>query len=84
MQNRSDVEERIKRVVINSLSLNLKPNEVGQQLSDLFGMDSLGVLEFIAGLEEEFGLTIEPEKLEIRVLGSLPLLAAYIQSRERQ
>jgi acyl carrier protein len=83
MQDKWCIEERIKLVVVNSLSLNLKPDEVGEQLSELFGMDSLGVLEFVSGLEEEFEITIEPEKLELRTLGNLTLLTAYIRSCER-
>jgi acyl carrier protein len=83
MQETSDVESRIRKVLNTSLSLGLPEEELEniETLDEFFGVDSLAVLEFIVALEKEFTITIEPEQLELAVLKDLPRLACYIASR---
>ena len=73
--------DRIRRVFIASLRLNLTEEDLPyeQKLDEAAGLDSIAVLEFVAALEKEFGIELEPEFLEIDLLRDLPRLAAYIE-----
>jgi acyl carrier protein len=79
---RDDILVRVRRVLIDSLSLNIEEDDLqySESLDQVIGLDSLAVLEFIAALEKEFGITIEQEKLELSLLRDLSALADYIQS----
>ena len=77
---------RIRRVFIESLHLNLEAEDLadGDKLKEAAGLDSVAVLEFVAALEKEFEITLEPEMLTIEVVGDLKQLAAYIDERSAQ
>jgi len=44
-------------------------------------MDSLALLQFLAGLEEEFCLQIEPDNLNMEFFSDLHALSEYIGKR---
>lgn len=80
----NDINSRIRRVFKEALSLNLGTIEESKQGSDLSliaGLDSLAILEFVAGLEEEFNMEIEIERLNTEFLGDLKTLTAYFTER---
>lgn len=83
MIDESGIASRIRKVLIDALSLNLKEEDLrySKKLDELVGLDSLAVLEFVTALEKEFGITIEPEQLELEVLRDSERLAAYIAVR---
>ena len=74
---------RIRRVFVESLCLNLKDEELHYEnrLDESVGLDSLAVLEFVTALEKEFGITMEPELLRLDFVRDLPRLAAYLEER---
>jgi acyl carrier protein len=74
-----DVARRIRGVFVKSLSLNLNPDEdsVPSNLTSVAALDSLAMLELVAGLESEFGREIDPERLTIAFLGDLDALTEY-------
>ena len=78
-----DTTDRIKRVFVTSLHLNLSEEDLDyeQRLDELVGLDSLAVIEFVAALEKEFGITMEPEMLRLDLVRDLPQLAAYVEDR---
>jgi acyl carrier protein len=49
-------------------------------LDEVAGFDSLSVLQFLAAVEREFGLTFEKAQLRAAFLADLPGLAAYIEA----
>lgn len=77
---------RVRRVFIESLRLNLREEDlpVGRRLEEAAGLDSIAVLEFVAAVEKEFGIPIEPALLNLEFLGDLPRLAAYLDERARR
>jgi acyl carrier protein len=77
------VARRIRQVLIRSLSLNLAEGDLRytEKLDEVVGFDSLAVLEFLTALEQEFGIRLEPELLDLGTLKDLPALAAQIESR---
>jgi acyl carrier protein len=60
----SDVAERVKKIVIEHLSV--EPEKVTENASfiDDLGADSLDTVELVMAFEEEFGCEIPDEKAE--------------------
>lgn len=81
MTTDKNVKSKIRRVMINTLELNLKADEIGDSTNfdDLFGLDSIAVIEFVIALEKEFEITIESEYLDSKSLKNLDGLSAYIE-----
>jgi acyl carrier protein len=75
--------DRVRRVFIESLHLNLRPEDFRYEdkLDEAVGLDSVAVLDFVAALEKEFGIAFEPEMLTIDVVRDLKELAAYVDER---
>jgi len=75
------LKNRIRRILIDSLELKLKENEIrdSTNFDDLFGLDSIAVVEFVIALEKEFEITIESERLTSSSLKNLDGLSAYIE-----
>ena len=65
---RADVLERLKKILIDRLSLPLEPNEIAED-SALFGLglglDSVDALEIVVGVEQEFNINISDEDMQI-------------------
>jgi acyl carrier protein len=79
----TETMDRIRRVFIDALHLNLREEELRYQdkLDETVGLDSVAVIEFVAALENEFGITFQPEMLTIDVVRDLRLLAAYVDEQ---
>jgi acyl carrier protein len=75
-----DTLDRIRRALIGSLHVNLSEEDLAYEtkLDETVGLDSVAVLEFVAALEQEFGITFAPEMLTIEVVRDLSRLASYI------
>ena len=83
MSTADGILERLRLAANVSLKLNLTPAELAglNRLDDVAGLDSLTVLEFLAAVEREFGLSIAPDHLQGEFLADLPALADYIWSQ---
>ena len=81
MTAEESVKNRIRRILIDSLELGMKPDEIedGVNFDELFGLDSIAVIEFVIALEKEFKITIESERLTSSSLKNLDGLTAYIE-----
>jgi len=79
----ASIVNRICAVFVRSLAVNVDTQNlpVVQDLSSVTGLDSLAMLRFVAGLEEEFGVEIEPERLNIQFLSNLQALTEYFAQR---
>lgn len=78
-----DTMDRIRRVFIESLRLNLREEDFSYEakLDEAAGLDSVSVLEFVIAIEKEFGITFETEMLTIELVRDLKALAAYVDER---
>jgi acyl carrier protein len=83
MTNRQETDRRIRKVLIESLSLGLREEDLpySDTLDEWVALDSMAALQFVIGLEKEFGVVIEPEQLELALLKDLPRLRDYIARR---
>jgi acyl carrier protein len=57
----ASINERVKRTVVEALILDLAPEELGddENLSEKLGLDSVGFLEVLTALEDEFDVEIK-------------------------
>lgn len=76
---------RVRRVFIDSLELNIAEDglDYASRLDELAGFDSAAAIVFLAALEKEFHITVEPEKLNLEFLCDPRQLAAYLEERTR-
>jgi len=79
---RAEIIARVKRNLINRLSLPYTEDDLHEDVSLLgsgIGMDSLDALEVILGIEQEFGVKIEEGN--ISVLRSINSLVDYLMQK---
>ena len=81
-----DILSRLRTVLVESLQLNLPQDELRgvTRLSEIAGVDSMAALVFVAAVEKEFHIVIEPERLELDFIEDLPRLAVYVEARSKE
>ena len=76
------VEDRIKRLVVETLDLRMDPREIGVE-DQLFGGDvglnSMATIEVIVAIEKGFGIEIPDEDLRVELFGNVKAMAAYVR-----
>jgi acyl carrier protein len=83
MSSRDLIFNRLQGLAARSLQLNLSTEELATvtRLDEVAGLDSLTILEFVAAVESEFGITFEPSEMRADILVDLPALAERISRR---
>ncbi|HJR93758.1 MAG TPA: acyl carrier protein [Acidimicrobiia bacterium] len=68
--DREQVSERLKEVLVTELGLDADKINDGASFEEDLEVDSLGVVELLMALEDEFGVKIPDEEAEdIRTVG---------------
>jgi acyl carrier protein len=82
MTNATDtVYDRVKKVVIEQLSVDEKDVQANSSFTQDLGADSLDTVELVMALEEEFGTEIPDEEAEkITTVGEA---VAYIEGAQK-
>jgi len=82
VEARRDIITRLKAMLIESLNLEMKPNEIAED-SSLFGigigLDSIDALVIIVGIEDAFGVSIPTD--EPHFYRSINTIADFIESQ---
>jgi acyl carrier protein len=60
----SDIEERVKKIVVEQLGVDESEVKLDSSFIDDLGADSLDTVELVMALEEEFGAEIPDEDAE--------------------
>jgi acyl carrier protein len=78
------IEDRVKRLIVTRLFLKLAPEaiEENKSLMDVYGVDSVSLLELVVGAEEEFGITIPDEEFDLKHFQTVASLAAFVRARQ--
>lgn len=72
--------ERVRAALNRSLNarIGLEEWQAMRRLDESLGMDSMAVLEFVAGLEHEFGIRFPPEDLVFELFNDKARIVAYL------
>jgi len=83
MINELEVRDRMKMVLAREAMLEVKPQDMDDDAAFIeeYGMDSIQVLQFIIGLEEEFGISLEDDELDLEVLHSIRSVTEHIMAK---
>ena len=83
MTDKSSIETRIRKVLIDSLSVNIDESELhyDEGFEELISVDSLASLQFLTAVENEFGITFSDDELDLDVLRDLSTLSRRIEKR---
>ena len=74
----SDTADRVKKIVVEHLGVDADKVKADASFIDDLGADSLGIVELVMALEEEFGVSIPDEDAEsIKTVGDA---VSYIQT----
>ncbi|MEO8503201.1 MAG: phosphopantetheine-binding protein [Acidobacteriota bacterium] len=80
-----DLRDRIKRLIVDRLKLEMAPEAIASS-APLFGaglgLDSIDALELVLGIEQEFGIKIEDQKVGAEALASVDSLAEFVASKQ--
>jgi len=83
IERRKGLIERLKRVLIDSLELEMEPEDLTEDAA-LFGtglgLDSIDALVLIVGIEDEFDVSVPPD--DIQIYRSLNTLADFLIESE--
>ena len=61
---RSEISERLNQVLVSELGLDAEKINDGAHFEEDLDVDSLGVVELLMALEDEFGVKIPDEEAE--------------------
>jgi acyl carrier protein len=76
----SDVEDRVRKIVVEHLGVEEEKVTEGASFIDDLGADSLDTVELVMAFEEEFGIEIPDDKAEtIQTFGDA---VRYIQAAQ--
>lgn len=75
------IKQRIKDTILEALMLDSLDNDFGDNdnLSEKLGIDSVGFLEILTALEEEFDISFEDENISRQTVGTIQDLENLIK-----
>jgi acyl carrier protein len=82
--NSVEIENRIKNVIKKRLKLKVNMQKLSKDtplIGKGLGLDSVGVLELVVGLEEEFNIMFEDSELRIELFENIGSLTNYINEK---
>lgn len=80
------VVNQLKTIVADKLDVNLKLEEIDENASlfeDGLGLDSIATVEFIALIEEDFGIEFGDGELNPELFSNLKVLADFIIGKQQ-
>lgn len=78
-----NTDERVLNTLNRSLRATISAQEWQQMntLDEYIGLDSMAVMEFMAGLEQEFGIRFPAEDLTLELFNDRTRLVEYLERR---
>lgn len=80
----TDIEDRVKKVITERLKLNVNAEEISNNtplIGKGLGLDSVGVLELVVGLEQEFDMMFDDSEMNIELFENIGSLTNYINKK---
>ena len=81
MENTAVLRMKIKDMLVERLRLKISPGEIGDDqplFGDGLGLDSIDVLEVVAGIEKLFGVSIKSQEEGEKVLQNVDTIAQFL------
>jgi len=80
---REEIETRLKDLIVDRLFLKVAPEalEAEASLIEVYGVDSVCLLELVVGLEDEFGIQIEDGDFNVQNFESVVSLTEFVRTR---
>ncbi len=83
IESELSVERRIKMIIVETLDLEVDPDEIGSD--DLLfgggiGLNSMATIEIIVGIEKAFEIQVPDEDLRVELFDSVQTMADYVRS----
>ena len=80
MNETAQIAQRVKKIIVKSLKLEIDPHEIAddESLFEGIGADSIAALEIIFAIEEEFGIDVDDEDLRVELFDSVSAMSRYI------
>jgi acyl carrier protein len=69
MADQQNIEEKVKRIIVENLDLNDDQVKSEAKFIDDLGADSLDITELLMALEDEFNIDIDDDANEIATVG---------------
>lgn len=86
MEVTSELKTQIKEMLVKRLRLKVDPAEIGDDqplFGNGLGLDSIDVLEVVAGLEKDFGVTIQSQEEGEKVLQNVDTIAGFLADSDQ-
>ena len=78
------VKEQVKKILIESLNLQISPNEIkGEDLLNEFGINSVDAISIFISIENTFDIFIEDEDLSAALISSLDSITNFIIGKKQ-
>ena len=84
MRSAEGVSVRVKRAIIESLELEVRESDIADDevlFGGGMGLDSIGVLQVVFGLEREFGIEVTDDELRVELFDSIETVTEYVESK---
>lgn len=81
--NDKDIESKLKEIFIQALNIDVDPQVLtrDEPIIDNGILDSILVLNLVAGVELEFGFEIDDDELNETILISIGTLAEFVEQK---
>ena len=79
----ADIEAKVTRILVEQLGLEIDQSEIRSDASllDDVGLDSVALIRFAMGLENDFDIEIDDDDLVIENFETTGRVAQYVQGR---
>jgi acyl carrier protein len=77
------IEATLKAMIVDRLFLKIAPSDIetDSSLVDVYGVDSVSLLELVVGLEEQFGITVEDGDFNVQNFLTVAALRDFVKER---
>jgi len=78
------IEDRIRNMMVTRLFMRIPPEDIkeDESLIEVYGVDSISLLELVVGVEEAFGIAIGDDEFDVKNFETVAALAEFIRGKE--
>lgn len=78
-----NIKTVLREILVETLRLAIDPTQVGENdLVSQLGIDSIGLMEILIRVENQFHITVEEEDISPSLVNSLNTFAGYVKKKQ--